>query len=847
MYRPPQGDASSTSTPGTFTRTPISTNTSAVQSSGQSWPQLSAIDEEAGKKKEAEIEAERLWWAEASERQVKDLESTFGAEFQKTCSRLRSEVEASQDRIEVLVETEKRQRHASLADLRREIDEQQLVTKDLERRLALGLQVFAEKHDGNTSTLAGDKTPSFGAILKASERANQVEVELERQKAEVRRLDVSLSDLRKEFSSNSDHDQQHTEALLVDIRRELEALQEGRHLEKKSSQDSEALHQVITQSMAELARSIEDASAHATVTEQSLINRLQDMRRELESQDKKWCAEIFNAMELSTNQLAKSIVNERDLRTSETSLLKARLDTALGQLEDINVTARCTSTSAAGSASLLANQTDLAREVEALRAIVDAIRNENSRGLSSLKKQTEEHALRIAQVQASASSPKSATDSAGAAADNGDFLQSIIVELRMELNSVKAALQSSKGGSVDGQLEAAGLALHSRVDKLEAALLQTARESDLQQLSAELHRLVEQLAIRLENNEAEVQKGAREMLPLAARIYAAESELQRVLRDSGPVAGKVESLHAMVQLLDRKIAALPAGATTGVHSSQPSRPSTPQASAIPNLALDLKASLGSLIEKVNKTLTASEASTAKLPGVSGVPATTAGLPLTSESTAAALMLSSGSAGVANKEAGPPGNILEALQAVNELRERNLALREENAELAEELLAQDRLKSPGGSVRGLQWTPSAQQSACQTPQTDQGLTPQVMPPTSLPVMRGVSAGVAAKQETLTTPATTIQGGHTTGDPMVARAPIASLGSEARLVGVVKGQTIMPTSSHSPAAAPTVLGVPRSLSRGRAAVRATNLTSSVAPISNGMPGLGVQSRPFAIRRH
>ena len=37
---------------------------------------MSAADEAAAK----ELEAERLWWAEASERQVKELESNFDTE-----------------------------------------------------------------------------------------------------------------------------------------------------------------------------------------------------------------------------------------------------------------------------------------------------------------------------------------------------------------------------------------------------------------------------------------------------------------------------------------------------------------------------------------------------------------------------------------------------------------------------------------------------------------------------------------------------------------------------------------------------------------------------------------------
>merc|ERR1719356_1488374 len=70
------------------------------------------------KKVEAELEAERLWWSEASERQVKELESQFGEEFQKTSEQLRTDMKNVQDQLLVRVETEKSERTGAFAELR---------------------------------------------------------------------------------------------------------------------------------------------------------------------------------------------------------------------------------------------------------------------------------------------------------------------------------------------------------------------------------------------------------------------------------------------------------------------------------------------------------------------------------------------------------------------------------------------------------------------------------------------------------------------------------------------------------------------------------------------------------
>lgn len=83
--------------------------------------------------------------------------------------------------------------------------------------------------------------------------------------------------------------------------------------------------------------------------------------------------------------------------------------------------------------------------------------------------------------------------------------------------------------------------------------------------------------------------------------------------------------------------------------------------------------------------------------------------------------------------------MRALQAVQELREKNLTLREENAELAEELLAQDGLMTPG-SIQGLalpHWPPSQQHSASATPS-------QLQPQSAQPVLLNTTSRSQAAQ-------------------------------------------------------------------------------------------------------
>jgi len=132
---PPAGSGSALSAPG-----------SAGQLQGSEFGQSQKV--------EAEIEAERLWWSEVSERQVKELESSFGVEFQKTTDKLRTDIARAQDRLELLIDAERRERQAAIAELTDSVAAMadsiatgEADIKDLDKTVAQATEQRKEEHE----------------------------------------------------------------------------------------------------------------------------------------------------------------------------------------------------------------------------------------------------------------------------------------------------------------------------------------------------------------------------------------------------------------------------------------------------------------------------------------------------------------------------------------------------------------------------------------------------------------------------------------------------------------------------------------------------------------------------
>mmetsp|Transcript_17246 Transcript_17246/g.40101 ORF Transcript_17246/g.40101 Transcript_17246/m.40101 type:complete len:1016 (+) Transcript_17246:68-3115(+) len=84
---------------------------------------------------EREVESERMWWAEASERQVHELESTFQAEFTRACQALRAELGSSKDKLEMKVEDDRLAAQDRMNELRRMIESQGALVADIARKV----------------------------------------------------------------------------------------------------------------------------------------------------------------------------------------------------------------------------------------------------------------------------------------------------------------------------------------------------------------------------------------------------------------------------------------------------------------------------------------------------------------------------------------------------------------------------------------------------------------------------------------------------------------------------------------------------------------------------------------
>jgi len=812
----------------------------------------SAATFDDSRRKEKELEAERLWWSEASERQMKELECSFDQQFEKTAARLRADIESSQDKLEVRLESERSQRHAALADLRRELDAQKVMLTEVVRQLEASLRNRASDKEGASLE---DKTHYVNFSMEAQQRA-----ENERQKdLQLSGLEAAVADLRREFSNLDGRSSvasqvqagveasKEAAASVEALRQEVAGLRDKTDLQAQSLQEMHTLHQVITQSMGEVTRGLEEVSGTACASERNLKQRLEEVSVESEASSRRLFAEAIDALELSGKRLAQSVVDEQERRTTEANVLRARLDSICSQFEDLQaslekkfkalrlpvadpppsepavtpaevVSLRASQEVACGE--LVQLQRKIAELVEQgpkeagahlqegmaqleeriVRQLAEGLAGERSwcaEQLAGLWRHADEVAL---SKDTTASQPRPPAEMAARADMTG--CQDVHT-LRAELDGLKEAVQSLRRESnLEASsvpfLKSAGLALGTRVDllqeqlrsrassdaarldALDAKVQQVARASDVRRLEEELQRLdqeLQPLTRRVETSEAESRKAARELRPLAARCEAAESELQRLARDSMPLGVELRSLQLEFQAM--KAGQLSATTTTGTSfqdSAAPTPHQQPQQQAekedaVPALSDELTTSLGNLLQRVHETLTSSthgketRGSSAVIPTVPGP-----SLP----------------DGAVDGEA-----MMQALRAVQELRQRNSALRQENADLVEELMFEQQ----------------AQQSVCTTPNDTLGRSAQFVfprakaaaapqPPSTgcpadgYPAQPGAVAAAAAAANLA---AALQKGGGEAGMPGTPPPPVsvaaATLGAPAPMAQVL-GPTVSP---------------------------------------------------------
>eukprot|EP00928_Gymnodinium_smaydae_P013153 TRINITY_DN147_c1_g1_i1.p1 TRINITY_DN147_c1_g1~~TRINITY_DN147_c1_g1_i1.p1 ORF type:complete len:1114 (-),score=253.45 TRINITY_DN147_c1_g1_i1:98-3439(-) len=80
------------------------------------------------------VRAERLWWSEASERQVKRLEVTVDTQISQASEKLADLNRLAEERLAGRLDDERQERQAALAIMRRDLDAQQVFLTELSRR-----------------------------------------------------------------------------------------------------------------------------------------------------------------------------------------------------------------------------------------------------------------------------------------------------------------------------------------------------------------------------------------------------------------------------------------------------------------------------------------------------------------------------------------------------------------------------------------------------------------------------------------------------------------------------------------------------------------------------------------
>eukprot|EP00928_Gymnodinium_smaydae_P071109 TRINITY_DN54786_c0_g1_i1.p1 TRINITY_DN54786_c0_g1~~TRINITY_DN54786_c0_g1_i1.p1 ORF type:complete len:848 (-),score=211.11 TRINITY_DN54786_c0_g1_i1:137-2680(-) len=650
-------------------------------------------DVQAQKKMAEEaLKAERLWWSEASSKQMEELEARLSEESQRVANRLRADVASLQDRLELLVHAEKEQRHASFSELRRDIDHQQLAIDDLRRQRALAPPARSPSLEA-TSSPGEDELR--GLVLALNKRLDE----------HVLRQEAKTRDVASECAEGMRRSQA-AEAQLADMRRDILTAQEwqqsrGGHLERRL----EELNASFGDHRVELARVRDDLlrrpadgpsadEVHAlrnsfSLSSEELSKRLEETSSSLVS--------LRRSLESASREAAEGLAGERAQRGEEASSFGKRLDALRQQLDEVL---------SAGGERTHRLEERFSKELEEERSVRVA-------ELSELKHYVDGFAGGRASTAPGTYSEAASTTSHGSGHRDESFADpAVLSALRAELGSVRLALQSCEADTkrisataarAEGEAQSMSERLSkyagilSRVDALEEDVRHAAREHDIRRLDRELQRLqteVAPLSPQVDAVQAETRKSARDLATeisylgttmatckaevAALRAHALPGSVDGVASNSITRQNSGSMQHAQMLPFGAPQRGRPSGGSPLRLLSPSRRSGSPQPSyQMPN---DLSQKISSLVHKV-KNLDDSQRD------------------VSTEDGSLSRTANSVRPGSAVRTPVPDGsNYMKALQAVSELREQNMSLREENAELAGELLQtgpHSQMSTPGG--------------------------------------------------------------------------------------------------------------------------------------------------------
>ncbi|CAE7496181.1 unnamed protein product, partial [Symbiodinium microadriaticum] len=240
--------------------------------------------------KNTEVEAERLWWSDACERQVKELQSAFSTEFSRLAERLTRDIAGCEQKLEQLVDNESKMRAHALAEIRREADSQGTELSELIRshqdvkdqvtslQASLWLRPGAEK---DFDKLQKEVQETRDMVLSLQSRpVLEIPSEHSPQNLKVQQLEATLTDIRRDLVGCVDA-QEQVEKLIQSLQRDCSEVQEKVRLQSLASEEQRSLHQVISQSAGDLGKGIEEVSAAMLQAESNLRQEIQKNDREI--------------------------------------------------------------------------------------------------------------------------------------------------------------------------------------------------------------------------------------------------------------------------------------------------------------------------------------------------------------------------------------------------------------------------------------------------------------------------------------------------------------------------------------------------------------------------------------
>eukprot|EP00928_Gymnodinium_smaydae_P050432 TRINITY_DN339_c0_g1_i1.p1 TRINITY_DN339_c0_g1~~TRINITY_DN339_c0_g1_i1.p1 ORF type:complete len:829 (+),score=106.76 TRINITY_DN339_c0_g1_i1:78-2564(+) len=475
---------------------------------------------------EESLKSERMWWSEASRRQIEDVQVQLSEDMQRSTGKLRSDIAALQDHVELLVENEKQQRHQALADLRRESDGHQVNISDLKHHY-LSL-------NGKIGELLADRQQKVSVLARDSVDDKNQDKLLGRQRDEI-------SNLQKQLTSQFATEFQELRRQLSQMQRDVDAVKgenDARRsviddwvVELRNGTEENKLELVrVREGLKDIERTQPNTSLEETRSlRESLMQTSAELAKGIEEVASSVC-HIKRALDTSSQEAKQEVEEERCKRCDEIASLRSRLESLREQVQE---DAGCAKERLHRFEDRISQELEVERSARAAE-IVDVKLHVDSIGRRS-----------------TARDEVSVVGSAGSVDETTQHrLEQDMQAIREQIASLRLALQTNEAETrrsaasaarAEGEIQSVSerlnktVGLGSRVDALEEDVRQAVRDHDIRRLDRDLQRIANDLSplsLQIDDVRTEYRKSIREVV----------SDVNYVSTTVAAVASQVEAM-----------------------------------------------------------------------------------------------------------------------------------------------------------------------------------------------------------------------------------------------------------------------------------------------------------------